>query len=352
MWRGGVRVDSFGVDGIPVYGGEVDVDPTKQVRRTLSGVKVDGTDEMWDLLSPVGTELRVFRGFRFLNGEYEFVPVGVFVTPGLRETYGGDWSGQIGTAPDRMFKVQQARFTSPRAILPNIPIVSAIQVLLEEVLGPVSILSTNRTPTGSGLVFERDRGKAISDLAASIGVDVFCAPDGTPTIRDTPQLADPSWTVDAGEQGVLYEAGRERSYERTYSGVVVVPDAVDGTLPFDPVTLWDEDPDSPTYHLGPFGEVPYFMASPLITTRDQAYVAAQARLPRVTAARAQLSLTSECNPALSDGDTIKVVLPPRQRGSVGIVENHLVGAFTIPLTPDGTQSIETASATADVEDSA
>jgi hypothetical protein len=57
---------------------------SKQVRRTLNGVTVDATDEMWDLLSPVGTQLRAFRGFRYLNGEVRgWCPAGVFVMPNI-----------------------------------------------------------------------------------------------------------------------------------------------------------------------------------------------------------------------------------------------------------------------------
>jgi hypothetical protein len=353
VWLAGSRVDTYGVDGIPVYGGEVDGDASKQVRRTLNGVTVDATDEMWDLLSPVGTQLRVFRGFRYLNGEVEAVPAGVFVMPGITENYGGDWGGQIGTASDQMLLVQRARFTSPRAIQPGIRIADVVATLMAEVLGPVNNLSTSRALTGAGLLYARDRGAAITELANSIAADVYCAADGTPTIRDAPQLAATSvWTVDAGDAGVLYTAARKRTYDRTYSGVQAAPAQIDGSPPFNPVTVWDTDPDSPTYYLGPFGAVPYFFTSPLLANSGQAFLAAQALLPKVTAARAQLSLVAECNPALEDGDTITVVLPPRQpRVGTSTIEQHLISTFTIPLTPDGTQKIETASATADLADS-
>lgn len=351
VWRGGVRVDGYGVEGIPVYGGEVDVDPGKQTRRILSGLKVDATDDMWDLLSPVATELRVFRGFRYSNGESELVPVGQFVVPNLSETYGGDWSGQVGTASDRMSLVQRARFPLPRVMPLGMRIADAIGVLIGEVLGPVTVLATSAAVIGPGVVYERDRGKAVSEMAASIGADVYCAPDGTPMVVDKPQLADTSvWTVDAGANGVLYQASRERSYDRVYSGVVAVPTQIDGAAPFDPVVVWDEDPNSPTYHLGPFGKVPYFFTSPLFENADQAWVAASTLLPQVTAMRSQMSLDAECNPALEGRDTITAALPRRQRGQTTTTERHLVGPFNVPLTADGTQRIDTLSAQPDVED--
>jgi hypothetical protein len=354
VWRGGVRVDRYGDDGIPTYGGEVDVDPGKQVRRVLSGLKVDATDEMWDLLSPPGTELRVFRGFRYLNGETEVVPVGVFVVPNLSETYGGDWSGQVGSASDRMILVQRARFTRPRAMPVGMRIADAIGMLVGEVLGTASVLASSTAVTGPGLVYERDRGKAIEEMAASIGADVYCAPDGSPMVVDTPQLAATSvWTVNGvGDDSILYKADRDRSFDRVYSGVVASPAQIDGAAPFDPVEVWDEDPTSPTYYLGPFGKVPYFLTSPHFQHAGQAWVAASTLLPQVTGLRAQLTLEAETNPALEGRDTITAALPPRQRGATAVTERHLVGPFSVPLTPDGTQRIATLSAQPDVPASA
>jgi len=62
VWRGGVRQDTFGDDGLPIYAGQVQVDGTKLTRRTLTGLQVDATDDNWALLSPVGTQLRCWAG--------------------------------------------------------------------------------------------------------------------------------------------------------------------------------------------------------------------------------------------------------------------------------------------------
>src|SRR5439155_18983677 len=91
VWRGGARVDNYGDDGLPIYGGAVDVDATKLTRRSLNGVQVDATDANWSLLSPIGTELRPWRGFRFGVGQSELVPLGRFRISDLAETYGDNW---------------------------------------------------------------------------------------------------------------------------------------------------------------------------------------------------------------------------------------------------------------------
>lgn len=352
VWLGGTRVDDYGDEGLPFYAGQVDVDGGKQIRRTLTGLQTDATPETWDLLSPLGTELRAFRGFRYLNNDTDEVPLGRFVVPNLEETYGDNWDGQIGSAPDRFDLVRKARFTLPRAVPAGVSIVDTIADLISEVLGTVTVTATSTAVTPSPLLFERDRAKAIADMCASIGADVLIGPDGTPFVRDAPQLADdPVWQVTIGDDGTLYRATRQRSYERTYSGVVASAGQIDGALPFTPVTVWDTNPDSPTYHLGPFGEVPYFLTSALLGGTAQASTAAEVRLRDVTAIRNQLTLEAECNPALEDGDTITVTLPARSWGGFPTVERHLVRAFTVPLLPSGVQRIETVSTAPDFEDS-
>lgn len=352
VWLGGARADDYGDDGLPFYGGQVDVDGGKQIRRTLTGLQVDADTDTWDLLSPPGTELRAWRGFRYPNGDTDEVPQGRFVIPNLEETYGGDWDGQIGSAPDRFDLVRKARFTTPRAIPAGVYIKDTIATLMSEVLGTVTNTCTSFAVTPSPLLYERDRAKAIQEMAASIGADVGVSADGTPYVRDAPVLAStPVWQVTVGDDGILYRATRGRSYERTYSGVVASAAQIDGALPFPPVTVWDTNPGSPTYHLGPFGKVPFFLTSPLLGTSAQASTAAETRLRDVTAIRNQLTVDAETNPALEDGDTITVTLPARDGFGSPIVERHLVKAFTVPLLPSGLQRIETVSSAADVEES-
>jgi hypothetical protein len=124
--------------------------------------------------------------------------------------------------------------------------------------------------------------------------------------------------------------------------VVVTPADTDGTAPFAPVAVADTDTASPTYAAGVFGRVPYFYASPLITTTAQATLAGKSILRRVTGMAAGLDVTSVVNPALEPGDVIEVLLPARV-GDVPKVERHLIDTLTIPLTNDGTQALQTRS---------
>lgn len=355
VWLSGTRVDTDVYpdgEGLPFYAGEVQVDGAKQTRRILTGLQTDATPEAWELLSPPGTELRVFRGFRYLNHDVDEVPLGRFIVPNLSETYGDAWDGSVGASPDAFDRVRKARFTQPRAVATGVYIKDTAATFISEVLGTVTNTASSFAVTPSPLLYERDRAKAVEEMLTSIGAEALVTADGTPLVRDVPQLADdPVWNVTVGDTGILYRAVRERSYERTYTGVVASPAQIDGALPFPPVTVWDTNPGSPTYYLGPLGQVPYFMSSPLLGTSSQADFAASQRLAAVTAIRNQLTVEAECNPALEDGDTITVTLPARGWNGTPGVERHLVRAFTVPLLPSGLQRIETVSSAADVEDS-
>lgn len=349
VWRSGVRVDTYGDAGIPVYAGTIQVDGTKLTRRTLSGLRVDATDEMWDLLSPPGTRLHCYRGFKYSYGGSELIPVGRFVIAGVSETYGGDWDGTVDTAPDLMALVADARFVAPRTFIAGTAIRDMIGTLLSEVLGDATVLASSDATLQSTAVYERDRLDAIDKACQSIGAMAYIAPDGSPMVVDIPPLADVAvWDVDAGDTGVLYNAKRSRTTERTYTAVSASPAAIDGAAPFDPQVVYDDNPDSPTYYLGPMGIKPYFMTSELFASEGQALNAASLRLPLVTATRAEIDAEAECNPALEAWDTIAVHLPRRLRGQTAVTERHLVAQCTVPLTPGGVQSISTRSAVADL----
>jgi hypothetical protein len=353
-WRGGVRVDPYADKGLKVYAGQVQVDGTKLTRRTLTGLRIDATDANWNLLSPVGTELRCFRGFRYGPGQSELVPVGRFTVDSLSETYGGGWDGTIDTAPDLMARVQRARFLAPRTFPAGTVIRTMISTLLSEVLGTVTVTATSTATLTSPQVYERDRLDTIDKACQSIGATVYIKPDGTPMLTDIPLLATtPVWTVNANaDDAILYEATRQRSTADVYSAVSATPTQIDGAPPFAPQVAYDTRSTSPTYYLGPFGVVPYFMASGLFATAAQALAAAQARLPLVTAPHAQMDVRAECNPALEAFDTIAVVLPPRMGSLARISERQMLRTFDVPLTPDGMQSMTTMSSATDLEASA
>jgi hypothetical protein len=145
-----------------------------------------------------------------------------------------------------------------------------------------------------------------------------------------------SWYVDAGETGVLVEGSQDTSRESTYNGVVAVGERTDNFAPYS-ATVTDDNPSSPTYWLGPYGQVPYFYTSASITTLTQAQSAATGLLARTKGLTRQVSLSSVPNPALDAGDVIQVVFPDAS------YERHVVDSLSIPLDPSEAMPIGTRS---------
>lgn len=344
--------------GLPVLGGFVTDDSSAGVRRTLD-LELAPQLGLWDLLAPIGTEIRPRMVTRYLNGTTESIPLGVFDIDAQSMAYGAGGSVKLAGS-DKWARIQRARFLKPQASTRGITISAQIVKLIQGALGagePVNNFATSTATVGS-VVWERDRDQTIQDLAKSIGAYVSFDRDGVAEIRDLPtSSATTVWTVDASETGVLLDAQRDRDRKRTYNVVVVASDKADGEAPFAPQIVWDTDPDSPTYagfnpltnpgSAGPFGIVPYFYTSPLLRNAGQALDAGRKILARTTGLASQLGLTAIRNHALDSLDPIGVLLPAERYDQEQPFERHIIDRVTHPLLPTGTQTIDTRSTRTD-----
>ena len=208
--------------------------------------------------------------------------------------------------------------------------------LVQEVLATVTVNNVNVDPTliTPFLVWSSERWTAAQDLATANGAQLFFAPDGSLTIQKVPSIASPvAWFVNAGADGVLITYSKAVTREETYNGVVAMGERADGVSPARAVAL-DTDPSSPTVWGGPFGKVPFFFTSPIITTPAGAQRAADGLLAIKRALGRSVSLTAIVNPALDAGDVIGVRLPD------GTLERYLVDRLTVPLDPRSPLLIE------------
>lgn len=310
---------------------------------------------LFDALSQVGVQLHAFTAIEYLDGTVETEPQGVFDVDVASVGYAVNGNISL-TAPDRWQRIVNARFLVPRASTKGATVRAQIASLLTEVLPSGTAVNDTSTSTATvpAQTWDQDRAGAIQDLAKSAGLDVGFDRTGTPFIRDVPVLdpANVAFTIDASETGVLIDASRERSRQKTYNVVVVTGTAADGSTPFTPQVVWDNDSTSATYAgpgtgfgdwttlpaasgAGPFGQRPTFYSSPLVTTTEQAISAGQAILSRVTASESQVSGVSVPLPFLDDGDTVVITFPPTDPLSPSQVsEVHIVDGFTVPLVPN------------------
>jgi hypothetical protein len=337
------RVDAYAGDRvvmqrIPFSAGSVDVSSGTGVHRKLTLSVSDPS--LWDLLSPIGIELRAYRGIRYPGGDEELVPLGVFSLDQASEPIiqGGELT--FTSAPDRFAYVQRARFETPRVADNQRTAVGSIADLITEAVpctvdqGGVTTANPLSSARTALQVWSRDRDQAITGLCTQAGVEAFFGPTGALVIRDVPvQAPAPVWRVDAGKRGVMIQGTRTRDRSRVYNVVVVVSSVTDGTAPFAPVVVEDTDVSSPTNVSGPYGRCPVFLTTSTITNKLDAYRAGQNLLAKVRGRYVDITVDALVNPALEAGDTISVQTGPHSTAL------YLLDSFSVPLGPDGSQSL-------------
>lgn len=332
--------DGAFVADVPVSGGWVDVTARNRQRRTLTALV---PESMWpklptDALSVDGGQIKVWQGITDTRGNLVDDEVPVFV--GRVEDLDRErFAGQVTvTGLDPAAAVNDAQFQVPRPALAGSSITANIIGLITEVQADAQVvdLTGSAAPLPQFVMWDQDRGQAADDLAASLGAEVFCLPDGvTWHIRPIPTLTDaPVWTVKEGQGGVLVRdvMGRSRT---DVPNVLVVHVEQAGTTPL-LVVLTDDDATSPTRVGGPFGTVVRHYSNSLITTLAQGQAAGRARLANSQGITRTRSLDVVPNPALEAGDVIPVVTAEG-------TELHIADSFRLPLSTVDIMTITTRS---------
>lgn len=329
--------------GLRVISGSVEVDATATTRRRFSCTVVDPTGVLVpsdgnDVLSPYGYEVRLWRGFNYLDGTAdELVPLGTFRIASAKVSDQGAVKIDL-TGFDRSRAVQRAHFEQPYSIAANTNYITAIQDLITNRIGAVMFSSITTAAVTPVLLFDQasDPWAAVTQMADSIGCEVFFDPTGVCVIRTQPNLSTSAsvYTYVEGANSTLFSVENNLNDEPGYNGVVVDGEPPQGT----PVhsVVYDADPASPTYYLGKYGKVPRFYKSQFITSQVQADDAAAAMLRRGKGGTEQLGFSAIPNPALEGGDVVSVV-----RASIGVNDLYLLQSFSIPLDVADSMSVTT-----------
>lgn len=331
---------------LDVVGGSVTADETAAVRRTCSATIIDRAGTLvpytaGDLLHPAsGNELRLYRGVRYADGTEETVPLGVFrlSRPRISDSVDGLTIDVQGY--DRAKRIQRSRWVDPYMIPSGTNVATAVQALLDDRWGPgltYSLMTTTRTTPAVTFGVERDNDpwKDAQSLAAAIGAELFFGPAGQVVMRPIPDAATspPVASFVEGAGSTMVSVTRDLDEDRTYNGVIVVGEGTGTPVPVR-YDAWDANPYSPTYYLGPYGKVPYFLTSSLITTQAQAQEAAEGQLRRVLGTFEQVTVEAIPQPALEPGDVVRIT---RARSVIDGL--NVIARTTCPLGPDGTMQV-------------
>lgn len=261
----------------------------------------------------------------------EEVPLGVFVITEVDVKDEGTDVRISVQGEDRSIRVARNRWTDPYPVTQGTNVVDAVTDLLEDRYADVEVVAVSSTSTvGRAVLGQETSNDPWADarkIADAAGLDLFF--DGEGRARLQPVASVEGATADAvyeeGADAVLLSLSRRLDAKTTYNGVIVTGEGTSNDTPVR-AEAWDEDVSSPTYRYGPFGEVPLFYSSPLVTTVEQALETAEARLRKVTGLAEGIEWTLIADPSLEPGDVVQVVNPATRTRRVLVLDS-----VSIPL---------------------
>lgn len=300
-WRGSDLL----ADDIPVETAREEVDRSIRVpeRLTLTVPRLD-RGVSW---SPVTTDhplaangqrLRVQLGIDIGNGRTEWFQRGWF------RIYDTDTDGDTVSvaAVGLLSMIDEARLVSPYQ--PSGTLLSTLRGLVEPALTVVTTGLTDRS-VPAGINYDEDRLGAVMSLLDAWGADAWVTEDGYLSVAPMGPSLTPVLTLTNGTGGTIIEASGSSTVENAFNVVVARGEASDGAQ----VQGQAIDFSGPKAFGGPFNPlpVPYFYASPLLTTNDQANIAAAtvlSRFKRSTSKEFQVEMVP--HPGLQAGDTVSI----------------------------------------------
>ena len=323
---------------IPILGGDVRYSATADIRSTLSLTTSWAwpTSATWTI-APYGNWLYVERGIAYGNGQREWVGLGWYRIDTIEQDETPDGVITI-SGSDRNAGLKDARFESPQQFASTLTNGDVVNSLIWGVYFFAGIIEWDDTAVRDDtinrtIIAEDNRLGTLNDLLTSLGKIGYWDHRGIFVIKTPPDVTGaPSWTIDAGTNGVLVQMSRGLTREGVYNAVIATGEAGDTTAPARAVAR-DLNPLSPTYYNGGFGKVPRFYSSPFITTNLQAQTAADALLRQQLGLPYQVDLSSIANPALEPYDVLEVSYPVTGRSRTLRAETHVIDEVTIPLAP-------------------
>lgn len=344
-------VDVIGVDQevrrLPALDGQVDADRTANYRRKMSASCIDPTGEITprtegELLTPYGTELRVYRGVQYSEDpeDVEVCSLGVFRLSRASITDSNGGSPVISLeAFDRSWSIARDKFKVPYVIASGTNVMTALKDIAKQTFPDCKFDTIGSSlTTVAPLLYDAgsDPWLAMTALAQSMGCQVYFDVEGRLAVlppHDVNALPSPDFTYVEGEGCTMLDLSREYNAEGVFNGVIITGEAIGDSLPPVRGEAWDENPNSPTYRYGPYGEVPYFATDELAKTTAQAEAIAKATLASILGAASKITITGIVNPSYECNDIVRVT-----RARSGVDGLYSIDAFSVPLRT-GTQSL-------------
>lgn len=340
VWANGVRIDSYGDDGVPYNQGSVSATLTSRVARVLS-LTLDRSlfpSSPRDLLAPFGNYLKVYSGVDNGAGVPYVWPVFYGRINDCTLQNGG---GMSLTAVDLAADVQDCYFGKPVQSSTALTLGQSYKTLIRGAL-PAAVFGAfdvNANYTTPALNWENDRASACDSLAQQGNMFWYPLADGEFVLR---QIA---WT-DNNTSVLTYTDGNGGSllawsinYSRTnvFNSVIVSGELADGSTPVYG-TAQDNDPASVTYINGNYGVKTQFISiqgtqsQGTATTLAGAYLAQSKAITETWGAQ----MVADASLELGDPITLRVYTDTIHQRTSPI---QVVSAFTLSLDSKDTMNV-------------
>lgn len=332
---------------LDIGGGSVEASIDSAIRRTCSVSLVTSRettnlvpDTDFDYLTPFGNELRLYRGVEFNDGTREYVPLGVFVITDINIEDRNDGVSIELQGQDRALRISRNKWTEPYQMQSG-SLESSINALLKDRYSDVvtNFPTTNVTiqQVILGTETSNDPWKDAVEICELGGYDLFFDVNGIATMRQFPSI-DGSPVVALFEEDnntTILSLSRDISTRSTYNGIIYTIEGSEVATPIR-VEIWDEDPASPTYRYGVFGEAPAFITTSILATQAEAIQAGTILLNKYIGAQEQINFNALVDPTLDINDVVYV-----KTNGAKVDRLVILDKITIPLTIDSPMRIDT-----------
>jgi hypothetical protein len=321
---------------VPVTDGSVTSDRDAKVRWNA---KVDLALYPWQdvsLIDAYRTRFKIYRGVTSL-GYTEMLQLGEYRVDEISRS---DIGRLTLSGSGLEAYVVDARFLNPRTPPTGAGTIQSISDLITEVVphvGRIYPMNTYDSRVQATAPWDKDRIDAVLALADSLNTDIFADYAGRFVLADKPTATArvPMFVANQGNGGVQVGQDTKNTRDGVYNAVSVTGGSTDQSAP--PVwgLAYDNDPASPTYYYGDFGQKVRFYSSQYIYDNSQAAAVARTMLAEALAVNRSLSFTTTAVCFLEAGDVVAVQLDD------GSYENHLLQKTELGLTQSGTLKCDT-----------
>ena len=330
VWRGTELL----ADAVPVENADLTGDDGASVPHELTLSIPAGPGREWD---PTGDPFHPLSPF----GQRVFARRGIVYADGTEELLGLGWFLITSSTPDPLGLGIQVRAKGLEQLLEDSKFqrpVQAVGTFEQEVhrLARGFLPIAARDPAlvdravPSSVIHEDNRMAALIKLAAAWPARFVVDPRGVlrllPPVPELP--GTPVVELHTGERGIVAEWQTSTERSELYNAVFARGEDPNNSELVVEGIAWDDDPASPTYYGGPFGERPLEYASPLLTTEAACQAAAATMLAKRLRRQRVAEVTIVPDPRLELGDWIEVDTPTVS--GVG-----RIAGMKFPVNPDG-----------------